>query len=183
MMLLPAWIRSSGAMMRRSRATRNTSLLAELNFRMQADRERVRADRNRLPLSILVIELSADRSSSRDVDFLAAVLEQRLRLTDIAGYLGDGRVAVLLPDTEKAGGWKVASDVCDLYPLGRERPNCEVFVYPDERQPPADEPSEQGKQPASGTFAPFDSLFAAFAPAVDRAIGACDTPSPVPYSA
>ena len=43
----------------------------------------------------------------------------------------DGRVGVLLPDTDEAGAWKVASDVCDAYDLGNHRPDCQVHLYPD----------------------------------------------------
>ena len=31
-----------------------------------------------------------------------------------------------------SGAWKVASDICSVYPVGHDRPNCEVFVYPED---------------------------------------------------
>jgi lipopolysaccharide/colanic/teichoic acid biosynthesis glycosyltransferase len=92
----------------------------------------MRVDRNGSPLAVLLIELPADRATTRDFDFLGRMLLRRLRITDTIGFLSDRRVAVLLPDTPKAGAWKVASDVCSVYPVGHDRPNCEVFVYPDE---------------------------------------------------
>jgi hypothetical protein len=168
MMLLPAWVRKSGAKILQSKANRNTSLMAEREFRLEAARERVRADRNRLPLSIMVIELPADRASARNFAFLGKTLERRLRLTDIAGRLDDERVAVLLPDTSKAGAWKVAGDVCELYPVGRERPNCEVYVYSDEGLLRGGESTEASDQPANGLFAQFDSLLAGMYVTSDR---------------
>ena len=107
----------------------------------------MRADRSNTPLAILVIELPAGRRHGRDFAFLSNALCQRLRITDMAGQLPDGRVAVLFPDTRKDGAWKVASDICDHYPLGHERPDCEVFLYPDESVPFNDDSQPRTKQP------------------------------------
>jgi len=169
MMVLPAWFRKANAKLLQPKASKKALLLDARDFRLEAARERIRADRNRLPLAMLVIELPAERSAVRDVNFLARRLRRRLRVTDTAGYLGDGRVAALLPDTPKAGAWKVASDVCDLYPVGRERPNCEVFVYPDENSSPTDERHQRSKQSAS-EVAQMDSLFTHPTPILKRAV-------------
>jgi lipopolysaccharide/colanic/teichoic acid biosynthesis glycosyltransferase len=169
-MVLPAWLRRANAKVFRTRATSNGMLLCEHDFRLEAARERVRADRNQLPLAILVIELPAGRSSSRDLAYLSRILQRRLRITDTAGSLGQGRVGVLLPDTPKAGAWKVASDVCDLYPVGRERPNCEVFMYPDESTPPVDGRPQRQEQPISTAISQVDLLFTHPTPIVKRAL-------------
>jgi hypothetical protein len=135
-------------------------IVAQPGFHRALARERVRADRSQLPLSILVIELPADRQTERDIVFLSQVFERRLRLTDIAGFFDDRRVAVLLPDTSKAGAWKVASDICDLYPVGHERPNCDVYIYADATEGVTDEQIQLGAQASDSSFAPLDSLFA-----------------------
>jgi len=113
------------------REAKSLNLLDAPSFQRAALTERMRVDRNGSLLSILVLRLPEDRSTPRDFDHLASVLHGRLRLTDSAGLLPDGRVGVLLPDTQSEGAWKVASDVCEVYPVGHDRPDCEVIVYPD----------------------------------------------------
>jgi len=101
------------------------------DFQHAAQCERMRVDRNGSVLSVLLIELSPAKSTFDDLKSLSQLLESRLRLTDTAGFLGDGRIAVLLPDTPKSGAWKVAADICDTYEVGSDRPRCEVFCYPE----------------------------------------------------
>ena len=145
-MELTRWLRRAATKVARKKTPSFGPLLSVQDFRRHAARERVRADRSRLPFSILAIELPKDRSTHRDYAFLARVLDNRLRITDTSGFLKDGRVAVLLPETPNAGAWKVASDICDQYPVGRERPSCEVYVYPDEIGHSSDELQERGVQ-------------------------------------
>jgi lipopolysaccharide/colanic/teichoic acid biosynthesis glycosyltransferase len=175
-MVLPRWLREASARSSQSKAPRSRFLLKENELRMEAARERVRADRSGLPLSILVIELPADRASSRDFVILSRLLDRRLRITDTAGHLSDGRVAVLLPDTPETGAWKVASDICDFYPVGHQRPSCEVYVYPDEYGKSDDDSHHRIKQPTEGGGVPLEALFAHPTPMLKRAIdvlGAC----------
>ena len=126
-------------MLRRLRRARLRTKLAD-RFLLSPDQfdraalcERMRVDRNHSTVSLLVIRLPRERSSARDVVFLARLLEGRLRLTDTAGWLRDGRIGVLLPDTPEAGAWKVASDLCEAYEVGPLRPHCEVLIYPERR--------------------------------------------------
>lgn len=124
-------------------------LLDAPNFQRAALAERMRVDRNHSPLSFLLFKLPPNRSTTSDYDYLSKLLQARLRLTDSAGFLPDGRVGVLLPDTFAAGAWKVASDVCEVYPLGHDRPDCEVVVYPDPQGRGSDElPKRQLREPA-----------------------------------
>ena len=169
-MVLPAWLRKKMAKVTRKKVKRSGYILSEPEFRVAVARERIRADRNCLPLAILVIELPADRSTDRDFAFLSKVLQRRLRITDTAGYVANGRVAALLPDTPKTGAWKVASDICDVYPIGHERPNCEVYVYPEESSPSVDETHQALNQPLGGVSAQLDSLFVHPTPMVKRAL-------------
>jgi len=114
---------------RRSLPT-NDFLLNDEQFRFAAQCEQMRVDRNGSVLSLLLIRLPQPHSSQQDVDFLARILEGRLRVTDTPGRLKDERVAVLLPDTTAEGAWKVAEDVSEVYPPGPGRPQCDVLVYP-----------------------------------------------------
>jgi len=96
-------------------------------------------------LAILVIELPAVRRQSRDFAFLVAYKSASKRYR-YRWPITDGRVAVLFPDTPKAGAWKVASDICDHYPLGHERPTAKVFLYPDENAPTAGDSQPRATQ-------------------------------------
>lgn len=166
-MVLNAWFRKA-----RTRALDRTFddgfLRSIADFRAEVDRERIRADRNHTRFAILAIELPKEYSARRDYLFLAKALRRRLRVTDTAGFLADGRVAVLLPETPQAGAWKVASDVCDRYRVGKERPNCEVYIYPDDSETNLESWSEEQQKVAAGS-ADLDSLFALRTPMVKRA--------------
>jgi lipopolysaccharide/colanic/teichoic acid biosynthesis glycosyltransferase len=150
---------------------RNGLFLDEKSFRYELARERVRVDRNGSTLAVLTIELPRDRATARDGDFLGRLLIRRLRITDTFGFLSDRRVGVLLPDTTKSGAWKVASDICSVYPVGHDRPNCEVLVYPDESNSRHDGESQHELEPADEpTPASIDVLLAEATPAWKRSI-------------
>jgi lipopolysaccharide/colanic/teichoic acid biosynthesis glycosyltransferase len=169
MMPLAPWVRNLKAKVARDGRIKSRYLLDKEGLRIEAARERVRTDRGGSPLAILVIELPADRSSVRDFLYLSRILERRLRITDTAGFLTDRRVGVLLPDTNSAGAWKVASDICDIYPVGHDRPNCEVFVYPDDSLP-SDERGRREELPTTVPQSQFDSLFVYPTPVLKRTV-------------
>ncbi|MBX3433377.1 MAG: sugar transferase [Pirellulales bacterium] len=129
--LLP---RRRASLMSRRRQIRFDYFLSDADFRFAAQCERMRVDRNGSILSLLIIRLPRDRAAAPDIEFLGRVLEGRLRITDTPGMLRNGDVAVLLPDTNAEGAWKVAEDVSEVYPPGPERPECEVFSYPGRRR-------------------------------------------------
>lgn len=174
-MQLMNWIaRLSGSVRRGS--LRASDLRDVGDFHQSAVAERMRVDRNGSPLSILLLRLPADRSAPLDYQFLAGLLQRRLRMTDSAGLLHDGRVGVLLPDTLPAGAWKVASDICEVYPVGHERPDCDVLVYP---EPPGRLTEQPHKRPVkepvavrstNKTDGSMDSLFACSLPLWKRSL-------------
>jgi lipopolysaccharide/colanic/teichoic acid biosynthesis glycosyltransferase len=168
MMPLAPWVRKLKTKVARDQRIKSRYLLDKDAFRIEAARERVRTDRAGSPLAILVIELPDERSTLRDFLYLSRILERRLRITDTAGFLSDRRVGVLLPDTTSAGAWKVASDICDVYPVGHDRPNCEVFVYPDDASPPSERHVEE--LPAAQPQSQFESLFVYPTPFMKRAV-------------
>lgn len=149
----------------------NGLFLDQKSFRLELACERMRVDRNRSPLAVLTIELPADRATPADFDFLAKELVRRLRNTDAVGFLAKRQVGVLLPDTSEAGAWKVASDVCSVYPFGHDRPNCEVFIYPDDAKPRRDRTSESEQETVKEHVATsIESLLAQPSPKWKRAI-------------
>jgi len=122
-------------------------LLDAEGFEQAARCEQMRVDRNGSVVSLLLIELPSEAATPRDVSRLARLLEGRLRLTDTTGLLSDGRVGVLLPDTPQSGAWKVAEDICETYPLGGSRPDCEVLVYPEKPAAPRPQKEDGGARP------------------------------------
>jgi lipopolysaccharide/colanic/teichoic acid biosynthesis glycosyltransferase len=154
----------------RSKSTADgNSFLTEAELRFEIARERMRTDRNGSPFSILMIELPSGRAAQCDFDYLRQVLAVRLRITDTAGLVSARCVAVLLPDTSKSGAWKVASDICGAYPLGHDRPNCEVIVYPDDREGRNEASGARDEESVkSGVPQPMQTLFVQHMPVSKR---------------
>jgi lipopolysaccharide/colanic/teichoic acid biosynthesis glycosyltransferase len=150
----------------------NGFFLDEQAFQLEMARERMRVDRNGSPLAILTIDLPAARSKPRDFDYLGRVLAGRLRITDSIGFLSAKQVGVLLPDTSKSGAWKVATDVCAVYPPGHDRPNCDVFTYPndDDRWVNGDSKHQQELPTHESGEAVLDRFIAFRTPASKRII-------------
>jgi lipopolysaccharide/colanic/teichoic acid biosynthesis glycosyltransferase len=102
-------------------------LLGSTQFQRVLERERSRADRTGNPFSIVAIRLQ-EREQTR----LAARITRRLRVTDVAGWLADGRLGILLADTAPGG----AERFCDYLQTqvaedGQgEIPNIELIFYP-----------------------------------------------------
>jgi len=166
-MVLNAWLRKAKVRVL-NRPIEDGFLRSVSEFRTEVTRERIRADRNHTRFAILAIELPVEFSTRRDYRFLSKALQRRLRVTDTAGFLADDRVAVLLPETSQAGAWKVASDICDSYRVGKERPSCEVYVYPDDSETNLESWEGQRPRVAAGSV-DLDSLFALPTPIVKRA--------------
>lgn len=118
-------------------------------FEVAAAAERMRVDRNGSLVSMLIMRFSQQPSASEELAKLEAFMASRLRLTDTAGWLRDGRLGILLPDTNPSGAWKVATDLCEFFPAGETRPDCEVVVYPDKPNGPSPLPN----QPHNGSSA------------------------------
>lgn len=135
-------------------------LLSPDRFELAATAERMRVDRNHSVVSLLVIEPSRKKDSPRDIQDLERQLAARLRLTDTAGWMRDGRLAVLLPDTPESGAWKVAEDLCHRYPAGEDRPSCEVVVYPDRGRDEGDPPGDTDPQDLVGVAGPTGGVTA-----------------------
>jgi lipopolysaccharide/colanic/teichoic acid biosynthesis glycosyltransferase len=170
-MAFAIWLRALSATIWPATNRGNGLFLDEKTFRFEFARERMRVDRNRSPLAVLTIELPTSRSNATDFDFLGRVLIRRLRITDTIGFISDHQVGVLLPDTSQTGAWKVASDICSVYPVGHDRPNCEVFTYPEEPSSHRDRTPEVEQEPAEENVVnSVESLLAQPTPKWKRAI-------------
>src|SRR6476661_8584355 len=152
-MAFAIWLRALSATIWPGRNRGNGLFLDEKSLRFELARERMRVDRNQSPLAVLTIELPADRAAPADFDFLARVLVRRLRITDTFGFLAERQIGVLLPDTTEAGAWKVASDICSVYPVGHDRTDCEVYIYPEDPNSRRDRKPKTDQEPAGDKVA------------------------------
>lgn len=96
-------------------------------FRKTLERERARADRTGDPLAVISFHPPA---GDPNWDLLAGILCERLRTTDEAGWLDDGRICTVLPGTPPEGAWKVANDVFQVFPDDMSLPTCTIYTYP-----------------------------------------------------
>ena len=110
----------------RSRAFRD--LYSVKRFRDAMNRERCRADRWGLPLSLL--SFGAATGQRPTLLRVARKLKQRMRATDEAGWLDAQHIGVLMPNTPAWGAWTLADDICTAFPDGAELPECQVYCYP-----------------------------------------------------
>ena len=85
-------------------------ILPKQHFLKQLQREKSRTDRSKAPLSIALF--SAVGSAS-DVSGLLELLGETKRETDTIGYLGEDRIAVLLPDTNEQGAQRLAQKIVE----------------------------------------------------------------------
>jgi lipopolysaccharide/colanic/teichoic acid biosynthesis glycosyltransferase len=102
-------------------------VLPKHHFLQQLHRERSRTDRSKAPLSIALFTSECGDGS---VAGLLDVLRTTKRETDILGYLGDHRIAILLPDTNAQGAQCLTEKVvtrADNLPL-----SATTRTYPDQ---------------------------------------------------
>ena len=84
-------------------------------FVKQLHREKRRSDRSGSALSVATFRVEAPEAIRRDVEQrLAALLLSTKRETDIVGYLGTGRIAVILTDTSESGALEFRRKVSEL---------------------------------------------------------------------
>src|SRR5437660_449956 len=80
--------------------------------RRTLDRERARANRTGEHLSLLTFKSSELLVEPFPWNKLARRIRERLRNTDEAGWLEEGRrIGILLPATPASGAWKLADDI------------------------------------------------------------------------
>lgn len=113
---IATWFEGVGRLLARRGTSASQLLLGPEEFQHAAMCERMRVDRNGSMLSVLMIELSPRRSSTAEQDCLAKHLQSRLRLTDTAGRLPDGRFGVLLPDTPESGAGRWPATYANTMP-------------------------------------------------------------------
>jgi exopolysaccharide biosynthesis polyprenyl glycosylphosphotransferase len=83
-------------------------ILPKQHFLKQLQREKSRTDRSKAPLSIA---LFSPEGSESDVTAVLELLQESKRETDTLGYLGEDRIAILLPDTNEQGAQSLAQKI------------------------------------------------------------------------
>jgi lipopolysaccharide/colanic/teichoic acid biosynthesis glycosyltransferase len=79
-------------------------VLGKHHFLKQMERERLRTDRSKAPLSVILFRLETPKPGEfGGVEGVLRVLHHSKRETDILGYLREDLVALLLPDTDEPG--------------------------------------------------------------------------------
>jgi lipopolysaccharide/colanic/teichoic acid biosynthesis glycosyltransferase len=123
-------------------------------------RERARTDRTGRPFSLLTLTPRAPDGQGRSHRRVLRILKRRLRITDEIGMLDADRLAVVLPETDARGAWKVLNDVLAAHPKPALPPFCEVYTYPSDWSGLHGETSAEGWEPdASRPAQPMELLF------------------------
>jgi lipopolysaccharide/colanic/teichoic acid biosynthesis glycosyltransferase len=104
-------------------------LHAREGFRVLLARERMRSDRSGAVFSLAAFTFDPPDPRCDEL-LLAQILHQRLRATDDAGLLPDGRIAALLPETPPHGAWLLVDEICLRLEQAGRRARCQVFAYP-----------------------------------------------------
>jgi exopolysaccharide biosynthesis polyprenyl glycosylphosphotransferase len=89
--------------------------------------EKLRAQRSKSPLSIILLTLDQEKEDIDGVEILTTV-RAKTRATDICGFINDKTIGVLLPDTEEKG----AKEICEkLVRENKSSPFFTISTYPD----------------------------------------------------
>ncbi|MEM9352746.1 MAG: sugar transferase [Planctomycetota bacterium] len=94
------------------------------------ERARFLASRSDSTFCLVAFEIDYPSPNGPGVQELAEILEERLRITDDKGYLADGRIGVVLPETPAEGAHVVARQVRSRFAEAGGRLAYQVFVYP-----------------------------------------------------
>jgi lipopolysaccharide/colanic/teichoic acid biosynthesis glycosyltransferase len=148
-------------------------LLSAHHFGAALRRERLRSDRTLSQFAMLTLDFGKRGLSEQSQDAANEVLQGRVRESDIAGWLDQRKVGIILPDTSPAGAWKLADDLQSSLAERGLRAKCEVYVYPSvnaENQPSLDAAggADNGTSAAPHAGQPLETLLVQKLPAVKR---------------
>ena len=148
----------------RSRASRREiPMHSAESLRYLVKRERFRSDRSGLEFALVAVRfLDSTERSAHAEESIVVWLQRELRITDDVGLLDDGRIGVLLPDTDRDGAEVVADRIrleCTTFELANE---IEISVYPDHDGTPTStstSESERKLDPAKESISLMQSMF------------------------
>lgn len=106
-------------------------LLTQSELELAIRKERSRCDRHHIQFSLIAMVLQTESHlRERKLGILQQILGERLRLTDEKGYLGDGRIGILLPHTDREGALVVLNSIHDAAVDEQVRFLADVSTYP-----------------------------------------------------
>ena len=113
------------------RADKNVGIDSISTFRSILERECSRAERNSHGFSLVIFNSGSVRRNFQRVQELTGILKERIRATDVIGWVDSERIAVLLPETYRDGARKFAQDVTqETQSRSRIALACTVQIYP-----------------------------------------------------
>ena len=123
-------IKRVGSPRRHALKTPHHGLLPEDQLWFFLERARHMADRTGSYCCLLAITIEEGQESAESLTVLTQVLRDRLRITDDKGFLKDGRIGVVLPETPEEGAHVVGRDVQRLFREAGFGLTYVVYVYP-----------------------------------------------------
>lgn len=99
-------------------------------FRVRLEHESACADRNQHSLSLLVFDIIGMKTADRTVRKFVQVVINRIRTTDVAGWLDETHLGILLLYTPENGARQLAEDIYQAIDFEMGRPQCQIYVYP-----------------------------------------------------
>ena len=109
----------------------NAHVLPQQMFEAELVKEAFRSNRRRTDreFALVTFDFSDYETSDRDLSSLIAGFRSRLRISDVVGWF-DLRLAVLLPETKKAGALLVANELASLSQSRGIKVDTHVAIYP-----------------------------------------------------
>jgi len=95
---------------------RETGLFSTWFVELRCAEECYRAARYGRPLSLMVVDLGADAVAQEGATELAKWLLAEGRRSDLPAYLGSGRFAVLMPETDAGAAHGAIARICQSFP-------------------------------------------------------------------
>jgi hypothetical protein len=83
------------------------------SFAANVAREKARRERYGVGFALVSIKTGARRWPRRISKAMSRIARTRLRSTDCVGWMDEGSLGVLLPETDAAGAQKVAQDISE----------------------------------------------------------------------
>ncbi len=99
-------------------------------FRRVLERERSLAFRHGRLFSLVIFSMNDDDADPLCLRALTGMVVERLRKTDVAGWVDWRRVGVILPETAEEGARIVADDLCQKVAAVAQRPHCAIYTFP-----------------------------------------------------
>jgi lipopolysaccharide/colanic/teichoic acid biosynthesis glycosyltransferase len=110
---------------------KSVNIHAAKEFQAILRHERARADRSDGHFALIAMRLSAHPEEKHELPRLVQALSQRIRVTDVLGWLDDQTLSVLLPGTDPEGARVFIGNLNKQYLAGRQPVLVTIFCYPE----------------------------------------------------